>query len=85
MWLNKKKVHEFFNSSIDMVDTCNKDVQKLQSAVISIGDLVDAMRKLVEIQEKRIGLQEEHNIYQDGELVSLREDLVTLHKAINED
>jgi len=43
------------------------------------------MRQLIEIQEKRIGMQEEHSVYQEGELVSLREDLLTIHRDINED
>jgi len=80
MWISDKRARDFFDVSIDMIDTCSTDIKTLQSAVTSLGEVVDAMRQLVEIQEKRIGLTETHNKWLNDELVSLRADLVDVYK-----
>jgi len=80
MWISNRKAGEFFDISVDMIDTCSTDIKTLHTATTSLGEVVDAMRQLVEIQEKRIGLTETHNKWLNDELVSLRADLVDVYK-----
>ena len=61
MWVSKKKADEFFNLSIEMVETCNNDVTKLTLTMTELAEMVTNMRKLIEIQNQRIELLEKAN------------------------
>jgi hypothetical protein len=57
-WMSKKKMGDFFNSTLNMLEVSNKDLIILQEAVLNLGKAVTSIQKLVQIQEERISLLE---------------------------
>ena len=77
MFVSKKNLKSVIDSTINLVEYTNENIHLIKEALLNLGIIVDELKNVVSIQEKRINLLEKENGWQDqeAELLIRKEEL----------
>jgi len=67
MFVSKKNLKSVIDSTINLVEYTNENIHLIKEALLNLGIIVDELKNVVSIQEKRINLLEKENGWQNQE------------------
>jgi hypothetical protein len=80
MFTSKKYIKLIIDSTIDLVEHTGREMSLLKEALLNLGIVVEELKDVVSIQEKRINLLEKENGWQDKEAEILVRKIEELEK-----
>lgn len=80
MFTSKKYIKLIIDSTIDLVEHTGREMSLLKEALLNLGIVIEELKDVVSIQEKRINLLEKENGWQDKEAEILVRKIEELEK-----